>query len=63
MPTVSSSIAKVWSVKDKHALQGPHSHDRARYITISFERYTVSQSAKLFQFSLFMFLGLMCNFL
>ena len=50
MPTVSSSIAKVWSVKDKHALQGPHSHDRARYTTISFERYTVSQSAKLFQF-------------
>ena len=50
MPTVSSSIAKVWSVKDKHALQGPHSHDRARDITISFERYTVSQSAKLFQF-------------
>ena len=34
MPTVSSSIAKVWSVKDKHALQGPHSHDRAPYITI-----------------------------
>ena len=59
MPTVSSSIAKVWSVKDKHALQGPHSQDRAGYITISFERYTVSQDVLNFLFRSFL---LMCHF-
>ena len=57
----SSSIAKVWSVKDSMLFKDHTRHDdRARYTTISLERYTLCQSAMLF--FPFIFFGLMCNF-